>query len=122
MPVHNKMDLSLADPDAARQEIEDVIGIDANDAILASAKTGQGIEEILEMIVARVPAPRGDAAKPLQAVVIESWVDNYGGVEMMVRMVHGRLRLKDTILILTRGRSCIWERVGVFASRSAPRK
>src|SRR3546814_21185059 len=92
MPVHNKMDLSLADPDAARQEIEDVIGIDHNDAILASAKTGQGIDEILEMNVARAPAPRGDAAQPLQALLLESRLYNYVVVVKPVRRVNGRLR------------------------------
>src|SRR5690606_17187760 len=77
LPVLNKMDLPQADHDAARQEVEDVIGIDASQAVLASAKTGQGIDEILETIVARVPPPKGDPAAPLQALIIDSWFDNY---------------------------------------------
>src|SRR3546814_698131 len=122
MPVHNKMDLSLADPDAARQEIGDGIGSDANDAIRASAKTGQGIDEIREMGVARVPAPRGDAAQPLQALIIDSWFDNYVGVVMLVRIVNGRLRPKDKILLMASGVTHLCEQVGVFTPKSEPRK
>src|SRR5690606_22210224 len=100
LPVLNKMDLPQADPDAARQEVEDVIGIDASQAVLASAKTGQGIDEILETIVARVPPPKGDPAAPLQALIIDSWFDNYVGVVMLVRIVNGVLRPKDKILLM----------------------
>ncbi|MFA7666635.1 MAG: GTP-binding protein, partial [Burkholderiaceae bacterium] len=82
VPVLNKMDLPQADPDSAAEEIEDVIGIDASEAIRASAKTGEGIDEILEAIVARVPPPKGDPAAPLQALIIDSWFDNYVGVVM----------------------------------------
>ena len=91
MPVLNKMDLPQADPEGARQEVEDVIGIDASQAVLASAKTGMGIDEILESIVARVPAPWGSRA-PLQALIIDSWFDNYVGVVMLVRIVNGVLK------------------------------
>ena len=91
MPVLNKMDLPQADPEGARQEVEDVIGIDASQAVLASAKTGMGIDEILESIVARVPAP-GDPEAPLQALIIDSWFDNYVGVVMLVRIVNGVLK------------------------------
>ena len=90
MPVLNKMDLPQADPEGARQEVEDVIGIDASQAVLASAKTGMGIDEILESIVARVPAPKG--IPPLQALIIDSWFDNYVGVVMLVRIVNGVLK------------------------------
>ena len=76
VPVLNKMDLPSADPESARAEVEEVIGIDASDAILASAKTGMGIDEILEAVVARIPAPKGDASEPLQALIIDSWFDN----------------------------------------------
>ncbi|MBU6273263.1 MAG: GTP-binding protein, partial [Betaproteobacteria bacterium] len=95
VPVLNKMDLPSADPDAAAAEVEDVIGIDATDAIRASAKTGLGIDEILEAIVRRIPPPKGDPAGPLQALIIDSWFDNYVGVVMLVRVVNGVLRPRD---------------------------
>jgi GTP-binding protein LepA len=87
IPVLNKMDLPNADPEGARQEIEDVIGIDATDAISCSAKTGLGIDDILEMVVAKVPAPRGNPNAPLRAMIIDSWFDSYVGVVMLVRVV-----------------------------------
>src|SRR5690606_23280734 len=87
IPVLNKIDLPSAEPDRAKQEIEDVIGIDASDAILASAKTGLGIDDILEAVIARVPPPKGDPAAPLQALIIDSWFDNYVGVVMLVRVM-----------------------------------
>ena len=83
LPVLNKMDLQSANPDEAKEEIEDVIGLDATDAIEASAKTGMGIDEILERVVERIPAPQGDPAAPLQALIIDSWFDNYVGVVML---------------------------------------
>lgn len=85
LPVLNKMDLQSANPDEAKEEIEDVIGLDATDAIEASAKTGMGIDEILERVVERIPAPQGDPAAPLQALIIDSWFDNYVGVVMLVQ-------------------------------------
>ena len=85
------MDLPQADPDRARAEIEDVIGIDADDAIPCSAKTGEGIDEILEAVVHRMPAPRGNPDGPLRAMIIDSWFDNYVGVVMLVRVVDGQL-------------------------------
>src|SRR5690606_5574510 len=100
LPVLNKMDLPSADPDAAAAEIEDVIGLDATEAIHASAKTGLGVDEILETIVRRVPPPKGDPAAPLQALIIDSWFDNYVGVVMLVRVVNGTLRPKDKILLM----------------------
>ncbi len=92
VPVLNKMDLPQANPDGAKQEIEDVIGIDATDAIPCSAKTGLGVEDILEAVIARVPPPKGDPDAPLKALIIDSWFDNYVGVVMLVRVVDGVLR------------------------------
>ncbi|MEB2336681.1 MAG: translation elongation factor 4 [Burkholderiales bacterium] len=122
VPVLNKMDLPQADPDSAAAEIEDVIGIDASHAIRASAKTGMGIDEILEAIVARVPPPRGDPAAPLQALIIDSWFDNYVGVVMLVRVVNGTLRQRDRIRLMATGASYVCEQLGVFTPKSAPRE
>ncbi|KCB22187.1 translation elongation factor 4 [Bordetella hinzii] len=121
LPVLNKMDLPQADPDGARQEVEDVIGIDATDAVLASAKTGMGIDAILEMVVARVPPPKGDPAAPLQALIIDSWFDNYVGVVMLVRIVNGVLRPKDKILLMASGATHLCEQTGVFTPKSQSR-
>ena len=121
LPVLNKMDLPSANPEQARAEVEDVIGIDAHDAILASAKTGMGIDEILERIIAKVPPPRGSTEAPLQALVIDSWFDNYVGVVMLVRMVNGVLRPKDKILLMATGASHLVEQVGVFTPKSRAR-
>ncbi|OZI51088.1 translation elongation factor 4 [Bordetella genomosp. 4] len=121
LPVLNKMDLPQADPDAARQEVEDVIGIDASQAVLASAKTGMGIDEILETIVSRVPAPVGDPDAPLQALIIDSWFDNYVGVVMLVRIVNGTLNPKDKILLMASGATHLCEQLGVFTPKSQPR-
>ncbi|MFM9866824.1 translation elongation factor 4 [Achromobacter xylosoxidans] len=121
LPVLNKMDLPQADPDGARQEVEDVIGIDALQAVLASAKTGMGIDEILEAIVARVPAPQGDPEAPLQALIIDSWFDNYVGVVMLVRIVNGMLKPKDKILLMASGATHLCEQTGVFTPKSQQR-
>ena len=121
LPVLNKMDLPQANPEQARAEIEDVIGIDASDAVLASAKTGMGVDEILERVVARVPPPRGDVQAPLQALVIDSWFDNYVGVVMLVRVVNGVLRPKDKILLMATGAVHLCEQVGVFTPKSQGR-
>ena len=121
IPVLNKMDLPSADPDSARAEIEDVIGIDASEAVLASAKSGMGIDDILETIIARVPPPQGDAAKPLQALVIDSWFDNYVGVVMLVRIVNGVLKQRDKITLMATGATYNCEHVGVFTPKSHPR-
>jgi len=118
VPVLNKMDLPSADPDTARQEIEDVIGIDATDAIPCSAKTGMGVEDILEAMIAKVPAPRGDIDAPLKALIIDSWFDNYVGVVMLVRVVDGCLRPKDKILFMSTGAQHLCEQVGVFSPKS----
>ncbi|MFN8821162.1 MAG: translation elongation factor 4 [Betaproteobacteria bacterium] len=121
LPVLNKMDLPQANPDGAREEIEDVIGIDAHDAVLASAKTGTGIDEILERIIARVPPPRGSTEAPLQALVIDSWFDNYVGVVMLVRVVNGVIKPKDKILLMATGATHLVEQVGVFTPKSRSR-
>lgn len=121
LPVLNKMDLPSADPESARQEIEDVIGIDASEAVLASAKTGVGIDEILEMVVAKVPPPKGSASEPLQALIVDSWFDNYVGVVMLVRIINGVLRPKDKILLMASGATHLCEQVGVFTPKSLPR-
>lgn len=121
LPVLNKMDLPQADPEGARQEVEDVIGIDASHAVLASAKTGMGIDEILESIVARVPQPKGDPDAPLQALIIDSWFDNYVGVVMLVRIVNGVLKPKDKILLMVSGATHLCEQTGVFTPKSQQR-
>ncbi len=121
IPVLNKMDLAQANPEQARAEIEDVIGIDASDAILCSAKSGQGVDEILERIIERVPPPRGDPAAPLQALVIDSWFDNYVGVVILVRVVNGVLRPKDKVLLMATGAVHHCEQLGVFTPKSQTR-
>jgi GTP-binding protein LepA len=122
VPVLNKMDLPQADPDAAAAEIEDVIGIEAGNAIRASAKTGMGIDEILEAIVARIPPPKGDPQAPLQALIIDSWFDNYVGVVMLVRVFNGVLRARDRIRMMATGAVHTCEQLGVFTPKSAPRE
>lgn len=121
VPVLNKMDLPQADPDQARAEIEEVIGIDATEAIPASAKTGMGVDDILEAVIARIPAPRGDVSAPLQALIIDSWFDNYVGVVMLVRVVNGSLKPKDKILLMASGALQVCEQVGVFSPKSVAR-
>jgi len=122
VPVLNKIDLPAAEPDRAREEIEDVIGIDATDAVLASAKTGQGIEDILEAIIARIPPPRGNPGGALKALIIDSWFDNYVGVVMLVRVVDGALKPKDRILLMSTGAEFLCEQVGVFTPKSQSRQ
>lgn len=122
LPVLNKIDLPSADPDNARSEIEDVIGLDASEAILCSAKTGQGIEDILEELIAKVPVPEGDPNAPLQALIIDSWFDNYVGVVMLVRIKNGVVRPKDRIQLMATGSQHQVESLGVFAPRSQSRE
>lgn len=122
VPVLNKIDLPSADPDNAKAEIEDVIGIDASDAILCSAKTGEGVEDILEAIIAKVPPPQGDPDAPLQALIIDSWFDNYVGVVMLVRIKNGTLKPKEKIRLMATGSEYLVENVGVFSPRSQPRE
>jgi GTP-binding protein LepA len=121
VPVLNKIDLPSANPDGARQEIEDVIGIDATDAVLCSAKTGVGVEDILDAVIARIPPPQGDPEAPLKALIIDSWFDSYVGVVMLVRVVDGRLKAKDRILLMANGSQHLCEQVGVFTPKSVTR-
>ena len=122
VPVLNKMDLPQANPEGAKQEIEDVIGIDASDAIPCSAKTGMGVEDILEAVIARIPPPKGDPDAPLKALIIDSWFDNYVGVVMLVRVVDGTLKPKDKIMFMSTGTQQLCEQVGVFTPKSQPRE
>jgi GTP-binding protein LepA len=121
VPVLNKMDLPQADPAAARAEIEDVIGIDADDAIPCSAKTGEGIDEILEAVVHRMPAPRGRPDAPLRAMIVDSWFDNYVGVVMLVRVVDGSLSKGERIRLMASDAVYSVEQLGVFTPNSVPR-
>ena len=121
VPVLNKIDLPSAEPERVIDEIEDIIGIDAQDAIRASAKTGEGVDDILEAVIARVPPPAGDAAAPLQALLIDAWFDNYVGVVMLVRVMQGTLKPREKILLMASGATYTCEQVGVFTPRSAAR-
>jgi len=118
IPVLNKIDLPSADPEKAVQEIEDVIGIDAHNAIRASAKTGENVAEILEAVIRRVPAPKGNPDASLKALIIDSWFDNYVGVVMLVRVMEGTLRPRDRIVLMATGASHLCEQVGVFTPKS----
>jgi GTP-binding protein LepA len=120
--VLNKIDLPSADPDRVIQEIEDVIGVDATDAVRCSAKTGEGVRDVLEAVVAKVPAPKGDANAPLKALVIDAWFDNYVGVVMLVRVVDGVLKPKDKIRLMATGAEYLCEQVGVFTPKSLQRQ
>ncbi|SFB78640.1 GTP-binding protein LepA [Polaromonas sp. OV174] len=122
VPVLNKMDLPQADPDNAKQEIEDVIGIDAADAIPCSAKTGMGIDEILEAVVARIPPPNGNPDAALRAMIIDSWYDAYVGVVMLVRVVDGRLARGDRIKLMASEATYNAEQLGVFTPHNEPRQ
>ncbi|MEX3612384.1 MAG: translation elongation factor 4 [Burkholderia sp.] len=118
LPVLNKIDLPAANPESAIEEIEDVIGVDAIDATRCSAKTGLGVEDVLESLIAKVPAPKGDPNAPLQALIIDSWFDNYVGVVMLVRIVNGTLCPKEKIKLMATGAQYPVEHIGVFTPRS----
>ena len=122
IPVLNKIDLPSADAGKAIQEIEDVIGIEAQDALRVSAKTGENVDAILEAVIARVPPPQGDPAAPLQALIIDSWFDNYVGVVMLVRMFSGTLRPRDKIQLMSTGATYLCDNVGVFTPKAQPRE
>ncbi len=122
VPVLNKMDLPNADPDNAKAEIEDVIGIDAGNAIPCSAKTGMGIDDILEAVVARIPPPRGEPQAPLRAMIIDSWFDSYVGVVMLVRVVDGRLQRGERIKLMATGAIYNADNLGVFTPANQPRE
>ncbi len=121
VPVLNKIDLPQADSERAIQEIEDVIGIDATDAVTCSAKTGMGVNEVIEEMIRRVPPPKGDVTAPLQCLIIDSWFDNYVGVVMLVRVVNGTLKPKDKITLMANGSTHLVEHVGVFSPKSVDR-
>ena len=117
IPVLNKIDLPAADPQRVKTQIEDVIGLDASDAIEVSAKTGQGVEEVLEAIVHRLPPPRGDANAPLKALLVDSWYDPYLGVVVLVRVFDGTLRKGQKIKLMSSGAEYTVDRVGVFTPK-----
>jgi GTP-binding protein LepA len=121
VPVLNKIDLPQADPDRAKKEIEDVIGIDASEAVTCSAKTGMGVADVIEEMIAKVPPPKGDASAPLQALIIDSWFDNYVGVVMLIRVVNGTLKPKEKIALMANGSTHLVEHVGVFSPKSVDR-
>jgi GTP-binding protein LepA len=121
VPVLNKIDLPQADPDRAKKEIEDVIGIDASEAVTCSAKTGMGVADVIEEMIAKVPPPKGNAAEPLQALIIDSWFDNYVGVVMLIRVVNGTLKPKEKITLMANGSTHLVEHVGVFSPKSVDR-
>jgi GTP-binding protein LepA len=121
VPVLNKIDLPSADPDRVISEIEDIIGIPAKDAVRASAKTGEGVEDILDAVIARIPHPRGTLAAPLKALIIDSWFDNYVGVVMLVRVVDGTLKPRDKLLLMSNKSAYLCEQVGVFTPKSQSR-
>jgi GTP-binding protein LepA len=122
VPVLNKIDLPSAQPERVIQEIEDVIGIPADDAVRCSAKTGEGIDEVLEAVIRRMPPPKGDPSAPLKALVIDSWFDNYVGVVMLLRVVDGTLRPKDRIKLMATAAVHQVEQVGVFTPKSVARE
>ncbi len=122
VPVLNKIDLPAAEPERVCQEIEDIIGIEAIDAVRASAKSGIGIEDILETVVSKIPAPAGTLDAPLKALIIDSWFDNYVGVVMLVRVVDGSLKPKDKIRFMATNAEHLCEQVGVFTPKSVQRK
>ena len=120
IPVLNKIDLPVADPDRVKQQIEDVIGIDTSDAVLASAKSGKGIEDILEAIVTRLPAPKGELDAPLKALLVDSWYDQYLGVVNLIRVVNGKISKGMKIKMLASGAVHVIDEVGVFTPKRTP--
>ena len=122
VPVLNKIDLPNAEPERVKEEIAEVVGVDASDAVLCSAKTGIGIDDILEAVIAKIPPPKGDPDAPLKALIIDSWFDSYVGVVMLVRVFEGTLKPKEKITFMATGRSNLCEQVGVFAPASTQRE
>ena len=121
IPVLNKIDLPAADPERVISNIEEVIGIDAHDAVRVSAKTGQGIEDVLETLIAKIPAPKGDPDAPLKALIIDSWFDNYVGVVILVRVMDGTIKPGNKILLMASKAVQLCEEVGVFVPKSVNR-
>ena len=122
VPILNKIDLPQAEPERVAEEIEDIVGIDAIEAVRCSAKTGIGIEDVLEEIVTKIPSPEGDIDAPLQALIIDSWFDNYQGVVSLVRIVQGKLSVKDKIRIMSNGADHQVDKVGVFTPKALEKK
>jgi GTP-binding protein LepA len=122
VPVLNKIDLPSADPENAIAEIEEVIGIEAGDAVHCSAKTGLGVQDVLEALIVKVPPPVGDPDAPLQCLIVDSWFDNYVGVVMLVRVINGTLKPKEKILLMATGSQHLVESVGVFTPKSVARE
>lgn len=121
VPVLNKIDLPSAEPDRVAQEIEDIIGVDAMDAVQCSAKTGLGIEDLLEALVKRIPPPKGDPDGPLQALIIDSWFDSYVGVISLVRIMQGSMKTRDKIKVMSTGQEYQIEQVGIFTPKRKPK-
>ena len=117
VPVLNKIDLPSADPQRVKQEIEEIIGLDAEDAVLVSAKTGEGVKDVLEELIVRVPPPQGDADAPLKVLIVDSWFDNYVGVISLIRIVDGRLSRRDKIRVMSSGRNFQVEKLGKFTPK-----
>ncbi|GGJ01515.1 elongation factor 4 [Shewanella hanedai] len=117
VPILNKIDLPQADPDRVAEEIEDIVGIEATDAVRCSAKTGVGIKDVLEVIVAQIPPPEGDVDGPLQALIIDSWFDSYQGVVSLVRIKNGILRKGDKFKVMSTGQNYNADRVGIFTPK-----
>src|ERR1700735_322712 len=122
LPVINKIDLPSADPDRVVKEIEDIIGITADDAVRVSAKTGEGVPELLEVLIRRIPAPKGDPEAPLQALIVDSWFDNYVGVVSLVRVVNGTLKVGEKFRVMSTGRSHTDDKLGRFMPKSVPQR
>jgi len=120
VPVINKIDLPSSDPPRVIKEIEEIIGIPADDALKVSGKTGEGVEELIERLIERIPAPKGDAEAPLQALIVDSWFDNYVGVVTLVRIVNGSIKAGDKIRVMSTGRSHQVDKVGRFTPKSVP--
>ena len=121
VPVLNKIDLPAADPERVKQEIEEIIGIDAENAVLASAKTGTGVQDVLEEVIRRIPPPRGTVDAPLKVLIVDSWFDNYVGVVSLVRVVDGRMSRRDKIRVMSTGRHFQVEKLGVFTPKPVDR-
>ncbi|MDH3417759.1 MAG: GTP-binding protein, partial [Gammaproteobacteria bacterium] len=121
LPVLNKIDLPAAEPDRVKAEIEDIIGVDASHAVEVSAKTGVGVPELLESLVSNIPAPEGEPDAPLQALIIDSWFDNYVGVVSLVRVMNGSLPKRSKITVMSTGESFVADRVGCFTPKMEDR-
>jgi GTP-binding protein LepA len=120
VPVINKIDLPSADPERVVKEIEAVIGIHAEDALKVSGKTGEGVEDLIEQLIERIPAPKGDPNAPLQALIIDSWFDNYVGVVTLVRVVNGTIKAGEKMRVMSTGRAHLVDKVGRFTPKSVP--